>query len=217
MASCVVQDVGPRGFWRSSPSSRDGVSASLGVSVVIGPSRPGGGTSHSRASPPPEPPLPPLAIAGNAADVVRTALGVLGTPYVWGGTSDGAETEFGVTSRGGYDCSGFVWRVYKLQSYPNEGNLASTLKGRTTYTMSVEVPRSKQIPFSKLQPADVVFFGTNGAHSSGSQIFHTGIYVGNGWFIQSSDYGVALAQLSGWYKKRFAWARRPLREAGLEP
>jgi cell wall-associated NlpC family hydrolase len=149
--------------------------------------------------------------------ILNVAFSKIGMPYIWGGTSDGAETEFGVTSRGGYDCSGFVWRVYKLQSYPNEGNLASTLKGRTTYTMSVEVPRSKRIPFSKLQPADVVFFGTNGSHSSGSQIFHTGIYVGNGWFIQSSDYGVALAQLSGWYKKRFAWARRPLREAGLEP
>jgi cell wall-associated NlpC family hydrolase len=149
--------------------------------------------------------------------ILNVAFSKIGMPYVWGGTSDGTETEFGVTSRGGYDCSGFVWRVYKLQSYPNEGSLASTLKGRTTYQMSVEVPRSKRISFSKLQPADVVFFGTNGTHSTGPQIFHTGIYVGNGWFIQSSDYGVALAQLSGWYKKRFAWGRRPLQEAGLEP
>jgi cell wall-associated NlpC family hydrolase len=107
--------------------------------------------------------------------------------------------------------------VYKLQSYPNEGTLASTIQGRTTYTMSVEVPRSKRIPFAKLQPADVIFFGTKGAHSTGPQIFHTAIYVGNGWFIQSSDEGVALAQLSGWYRKKFAWGRRPLHEAGLEP
>jgi cell wall-associated NlpC family hydrolase len=149
--------------------------------------------------------------------ILNVAFSKIGMPYIWGGTSDNTETEFGVTSRGGYDCSGFVWRVYKLQSYPNEGKLASTLKGRTTYTMSVEVPRSKRIAFSKLQPADVVFFGTNGSHSNGSQIFHTGIYVGNGWFIQSSDRGVALAQLSGWYQKRFAWGRRPLREAGLVP
>jgi cell wall-associated NlpC family hydrolase len=149
--------------------------------------------------------------------ILNVAFSKIGMPYVWGGTSDGTETEFGVTSRGGYDCSGFVWRVYKLQGYPNEGNLASTLKGRTTYQMSVEVPRSKRVSFSELQPADVVFFGTNGTHSTGPQIFHTGIYVGDGWFIQSSDYGVALAQLSGWYKKRFAWGRRPLREAGLEP
>jgi hypothetical protein len=44
-----------------------------------------------------------------------------------------------------------------------------------------------------------------------------GIYIGNGWFINSSSYGVALAQLTGWYAKEFAWARRPLAEAGLEP
>ena len=149
--------------------------------------------------------------------ILNVAFSKIGMPYIWGGTSDGTETEFGVTSRGGYDCSGFVWRVYKLQKYPNEGSLASTIKGRTTYQMSVEVPRSKRISFENLQPADVVFFGTNGTKSNGAQIFHTGIYVGNGWFIQSSDYGVALAQLSGWYKKRFAWGRRPLAEAGLEP
>jgi cell wall-associated NlpC family hydrolase len=149
--------------------------------------------------------------------ILDVAFSKIGMPYIWGGTSDGKETEFGVTSRGGYDCSGFVWRIYKLQSYADEGTLASTLVGRTTYTMSVEVPRSKRIAIKKLQPADVIFFGTHGTHSKGSQIFHTAIYVGNGWFIQSSDEGVALAQLSGWYKQRFAWGRRPLREAGLEP
>jgi cell wall-associated NlpC family hydrolase len=43
-----------------------------------------------------------------------------------------------------------------------------------------------------------------------------GIYLGGGWFIQSSDQGVALSPLtSAWYAQRFAWARRPLAEAGL--
>jgi cell wall-associated NlpC family hydrolase len=42
-----------------------------------------------------------------------------------------------------------------------------------------------------------------------------GIYLGNGWFIHSSGYGVAVAQLSGWYSTRFAWGRRPLAETGL--
>jgi cell wall-associated NlpC family hydrolase len=149
--------------------------------------------------------------------ILSAAFSKIGMPYIWGGTRDGAETEFGVSSRGGYDCSGFVWRVYKVQRYPGEGTLASTIEGRTTYTMSVEVPRSKRIPFKKLQPADVIFFGTKGTKSHGPQVFHTAIYAGNGWFIQSSDEGVALAQLKGWYKKRFAWGRRPLREAGLEP
>jgi cell wall-associated NlpC family hydrolase len=136
-------------------------------------------------------------------------------PYIWGGTSDTTETEFGVTSRGGYDCSGFVWRVYKLQAYPNEGTLASVLRGRTTYEMSGEVPRSKRIGFAKLQPGDVIFFGDKGPRSQPSQVGHTGIYMGNGWFIHSSDYGVALATLTGWYRDEFAWARRPLAEAGL--
>ena len=43
-----------------------------------------------------------------------------------------------------------------------------------------------------------------------------GIYLGNGWFIHSSEEGVELAPLSSdWYAKRFAWGRRPLAEAGL--
>jgi cell wall-associated NlpC family hydrolase len=149
--------------------------------------------------------------------ILSVAFSKIGMPYIWGGVSDNAVVDFGVSARGGYDCSGFVWRVYKLESYADEGNLASTIEGRTTYTMSVEVPRSQRISLKKLQPADVIFFGTKGARSTrGSQIFHTAIYVGNGWFIQSSDEGVALALLSGWYKKKFAWGRRPLHEAGLE-
>jgi cell wall-associated NlpC family hydrolase len=81
--------------------------------------------------------------------------------------------------------------------------------------MSGEVPRSELIDFKDLQPADVIFFGAHGPRSSPSEVDHTAIYIGNGWFIQSSEYGVALAQLTGWYRHNFAWARRPLREAGL--
>jgi cell wall-associated NlpC family hydrolase len=147
--------------------------------------------------------------------ILATAFARLGMPYIWGGTSDGPETEFGVTSRGGYDCSGFVWRVYKLQSYAGEGNLASVLRGRTTFQMSAEVPRSQRIGLANLQPADVIFFGDRGARSQPSQVGHMGIYVGNGWFVHSSEYGVALARLDGWYAREFAWARRPLAEAGL--
>jgi cell wall-associated NlpC family hydrolase len=148
--------------------------------------------------------------------ILTTAFSKIGMPYIWGGTSDTAETEFGVPSRGGYDCSGFVWRVYKLQAYPNEGTLASVLRGRTTYVMSGEVPKSKRIPLAKLQPADVIFFGDHGPRSKPTEVGHMGIYVGNGWFVHSSSYGVALAQLDGWYSKEFAWGRRPLAEAGLE-
>ena len=148
--------------------------------------------------------------------ILTTAFARVGMPYIWGGTSDGPETEFGVPSRGGYDCSGFVWRVYKLESYPGEGNLASVLRGRTTFQMSTEVPRSQRIGLAKLEPADVIFFGDRGPRSQPSQVGHMGIYVGNGWFVHSSEYGVALARLDGWYAREFAWARRPLAEAGLQ-
>jgi cell wall-associated NlpC family hydrolase len=147
--------------------------------------------------------------------ILATAFSFVGYPYVWGGTSEHAEAPFGVQARGGFDCSGFVWRVYKLQRYPAEGTLADVLRGRTTYTMSGEVARAKRIPFAKLQPADVLFFGLDGPHSRPAQVDHAGIYVGNGWFVHSSSGGVTLTRLQGWYRDRFAWARRPLSEAGL--
>jgi cell wall-associated NlpC family hydrolase len=147
--------------------------------------------------------------------ILDTAVKLIGYPYVWGGTSEHAETLFGVASRGGFDCSGFVWRVYKLQRYPGEGDLAATLRGRTTYQMSGEVPKAERIPLAQLQPGDVLFWGAHGPKSRPAEVDHTGLYLGGGWFIHSSGYGVALAQLQGWYLDRFAWARRPLAEAGL--
>ncbi|HEY3961420.1 MAG TPA: C40 family peptidase [Gaiellaceae bacterium] len=147
--------------------------------------------------------------------VLTTAVHYVGYPYVWGGTSPTHEVEFGVPSVGGFDCSGFVWRVYKLTPYAGEGDLASVLRGRTTYQMSGEVPRRELIPINKLQPADVMFFGAKGPRSSPGIVDHTALYLGGGWFIQSSDQGVTLLPFDGWYRHEFAWARRPLREAGL--
>jgi len=148
--------------------------------------------------------------------ILDTAVARIGMPYIWGGTSDGPETEFGVSSRGGYDCSGFVWRVYKLQPYAGSGSLNAVLRGRTTYQMSGEVPKTQRIGIAKLEPADVIFFGDRGPRSQPAQVGHVGIYLGNGWFIHSPGYGVAVAQLDGWYAREFAWARRPLAEAGLD-
>ena len=147
--------------------------------------------------------------------VLRRAVHFIGYPYVWGGMWEHQQVTFGVTSRGGFDCSGFVWRVYKLQSFPNGGSLPSILQGRTTYEMSGEVPKSKRIPFDHLKAADVAFFGSDGRRSSPSEVAHMGIALGNGWMIHSSSQGVAFVPLTGWYRDRFAWARRPLREAGL--
>ncbi len=147
--------------------------------------------------------------------VLNTAVRLIGYPYVWGGTSEAPEAPFGVSAPGGFDCSGFVWRVYKLQLYPGGGALATTLKGRTTYQMSGEVPRSKRISFAKLAPGDLVFFGPSGPRSKPGSVGHMGIALGGGWMIHSSGQGVSVSPLTGWYRKQFAWGRRPLAEAGL--
>jgi cell wall-associated NlpC family hydrolase len=147
--------------------------------------------------------------------ILTTAVHFVGYPYIWGGTSPTAETLFGVHSVGGFDCSGFVWRVYKLTPYDEEGNLANVLRGRTTYQMSGEVPKSKRIAAAALQPGDVMFFGARGTRSKPGEVDHTALYLGNGWFVQSSSAGVTLLPFAGYYADRFAWARRPLREAGL--
>ena len=140
--------------------------------------------------------------------ILETAFSLVGDPYVWGGESE---------REGGFDCSGFVWRVYKLQQYPDSGSLAETLKGRTTYTMSGEVPRAARIRFADLLPGDLVFFGAAGTRSKPAQVDHMGIYVGSGWIAHSSRFGTTLVPLEGWYRDRFAWGRRPLAEAGLVP
>jgi len=158
------------------------------------------------------------SLSGSQRAVLQTAISFVGYPYIWGGTSELPQDPFGSgrTVPGGFDCSGFVWRVYKLQAYTGGGALAGVLKGRTTYAMSAEVAPAKRIPLARLQPADVLFFGSAGPRSKPAQIDHMGIYLGGGWFVQSSEQGVALAPLTpDWYGKRFAWARRPLAEAGL--
>jgi cell wall-associated NlpC family hydrolase len=147
--------------------------------------------------------------------VLTTAVGFIGFPYVWGGESEVPLSPFGLQARGGFDCSGFAWRVYKLQSYPGAPQLANTLRGRTAADMAGEVPKRMRIKPARLEPADLLFFGDGGPRAKPAQVDHVALYLGNGWLIQSSRYGVAVAPLGGWYEDRLAWGRRPLTEAGL--
>jgi cell wall-associated NlpC family hydrolase len=147
--------------------------------------------------------------------VLARAVRFVGYPYVWGGMSEYRQTLFGVTSRGGFDCSGFVWRVYKLERWPEAPRLGTTIVGRTTYAMAGEMRRTARIGPAKLRAADIIFYGSNGRESKPSQITHTGISMGGGWFVHSSGQGTTIARLDGWYANTFAWARRALREAGL--
>ena len=148
--------------------------------------------------------------------VLRRAVSFVGYPYIWGGTSELPQRPFGKPAPGGFDCSGFVWRVFKLEPFAGASALASVLRGRTTYEMSGEVGPARRIRKTQnLQPGDVLFQGASGPRSKPTQVDHAGIYLGGGWLVHSSGSGTTLHPFEGWYRDRFAWARRPLREAGL--
>ncbi|HET9011752.1 MAG TPA: NlpC/P60 family protein [Gemmatimonadaceae bacterium] len=147
--------------------------------------------------------------------ILTTAFGLIGYPYVWGGESESRLSPFGPQPAGGFDCSGFAWRVYKLQKYPGAGRLADTLRGRTAAAMAGEVGPARRIRRARIAPADLLFFANGGPQAKPAAVDHMGIYIGNGWLVHSSRYGVALAPLEHWYDERLAWGRRPLLEAGL--
>ena len=157
--------------------------------------------------------LPEVTVQQRA--VLSRALRLVGSPYVWAGASERTQQIGGRSVPGGFDCSGFVWRVYKLQSFDFAPNLGRVLEGRTSFAMSGEISPAARIGRSDLQPGDVVFFGPNGTRSKPSQVGHMGIYVGSGWFVHSSTNGTTMQPLTGWHDRTFAWARRPLAEAGV--
>ncbi len=156
-------------------------------------------------------------LTGTQRQVLRRAVSFVGWPYIWGGTSEASQQLWdGTQLPGGFDCSGFVWRVFKLEPFPGASALASVLRGRTTYEMSGEVPPAQRIKkVENLQPGDLIFQGALGPKSKPAQVDHAGIYLGGGWLVHSSRNGTTLHPFEGWYRDRFAWARRPLREAGL--
>jgi hypothetical protein len=156
--------------------------------------------------------LPPLSVGQRA--VLARALRFIGYPYVWAGSSEHVQQLYYGLAPGGFDCSGLVWRVYK-QPFADAPLLGASIHGRTTFSMSAERPKVDRLPLDQLEPGDLVFFGARGPASTPAEVGHMGIAVGPGWFVHSSGNGVTLQPLQGWYLTRFAWARRPLREAGL--
>jgi cell wall-associated NlpC family hydrolase len=148
--------------------------------------------------------------------VLTRALRFVGSPYVFAGTSERPQQLFGKMLPGGFDCSGFVWRVFKLQAFSSAPGLSRVLQGRTSYAMSGEVPRSERLSREELGPGDIVFFGSHGPRSKPSEVGHMGIYVGNGWIVHSSRFGTTLTPMTDWYETSFAWGRSPLVEAGLQ-
>ena len=151
--------------------------------------------------------IPPLDAAQRA--VLSLAFAKVGMPYVWGGETDGVSSTYGYQAHGGYDCSGLVWRVFKLSGDP----AGARIGGRTAAQMAGEIPRSQRIRLADVHPGDLLFFGSAGFRSRATEasIVHVGIAISPHWMINSSSQGVALASLDdSWRRGEFAWARRVL-------
>jgi len=97
----------------------------------------------------------------NVQAMISIARKMLGSPYLWGGTSSKA-----------MDCSGFTKTSYYSQGII----LARDASQQTRYG---EHPDFKNI--TSLRPGDLLFFGR-----SAQRVTHVGLYMGNGRFIHSS-------------------------------
>lgn len=139
-------------------------------------------------------PLPPLKIVDvtaddpvRANDVLMRALGLVGTPYRWGGN----------TPEGGFDCSGLVGYVFR--------DAASLQLPRTTREIARFDARTP--PRDRLASGDLVLF------ANGGTVFHVGIYVGEGRFVHAPSTGgtVRLDRLDGpYWRNHYTGARRVL-------
>jgi cell wall-associated NlpC family hydrolase len=151
--------------------------------------------------------LPDYTRAQRAA--LALAVSKVGMPYVWGGETDNTGSWFGWQAHGGYDCSGLVWRVFKLGHQP----AGARIRGRTAAMMANEIPRSQRLHLDQVQAGDLVFFGPGRIWQrvTEARIVHVGIAMGNGWMINSSSQGVTVAPLfEDWRVKWFSFARRVL-------
>lgn len=117
-------------------------------------------------------------------EIVKTAQGFIGVPYLWGGDSPDE----------GFDCSGFTMAVYQY----NGLNLPRSSKEQ--YETGMPVDRSR------LMKGDLVFFNTAGNH----KVSHVGLYSGGGRFIHAPGRGKKITTeslSSSYYEKRYAGAR----------
>ncbi len=150
------------------------------------------------SSPPPPQVFPqapfPVTTDARADDVLMSAIGLVGTPYRYGGN----------TPDGGFDCSGLIGHVYR--------NSAGIQLPRSTREMNAL--HAPNLSRNALQSGDLVFFATNG----GGKVSHAGIYVGEGRFVHAPSSGgqVRLNYLSeAYWQKTYLGAKRVLAPTGL--
>ena len=95
----------------------------------------------------------------NIEQSIELAKRFVGLPYLWGGTSSF-----------GFDCSGFTQMLVRTRGVemPRDADKQAAWSGVT------------RVERKDLQPGDLLFFG-----SSEKEIDHTGMYIGDGQFIQA--------------------------------
>jgi cell wall-associated NlpC family hydrolase len=154
------------------------------------PDRPAAAPRGARAPAAP-PPIRIVDVAPDdplrANDVLMRAIGLVGTPYRYGGN----------TPAGGFDCSGLVGYVFL--------DAARVYLPRTTREIARADGRTP--PRDRLASGDIVVF------ADGGQVFHVGIYVGEGRFVHAPSTGgtVRLDRIDSPYWSRvYSGARRVL-------
>ena len=120
------------------------------------------------------------------AQIVSTAKGLMGVAYVFGGTSPT-----------GFDCSGLLQYVFKMNG------LAIPRLADEQYQLGRKAQKHQ------LSAGDLVFFTT---YTSG--VSHCGIYVGDGKFLHaSSSRGVTINSLDDEYwRARFVGAKKLVKD-----
>ncbi len=125
------------------------------------------------------------------SQALQTALGLQGTPYRRGGTSEN-----------GLDCSGLVYVSYGAAGI------------KLPRTSQEQFRATRRIERHELRPGDLVFFRTG--RIRGRQVDHVGIYLGNDKFLHAPRRGkpVSVASLNHRYwQQRYVGAGRASDEA----
>ena len=126
------------------------------------------------------PALRPAALTPRQAEtsnaVLFRALGLVGTPYRWGGN----------TPDSGFDCSGLIGYVYRHRAGATPPRTVAQLAGF-----------GEPVDAGELRTGDLVIFGDDPA-------WHAGIYVGEGRFVHAPSTGgtVRLDRLDNRYWAR---------------
>ena len=127
-------------------------------------------------------PGPPLSIP----DDIELAKKFMGLPYTWGGTSSY-----------GYDCSGFMQMLIRRRGklMPRDADIQAAWDGLTA------------VDRKDLQPGDLLYFG-----SSVQRITHTGLYIGDGRFINATTHETPMVRIDNlnepYWTKLLVAARR---------